>query len=55
MLRDGLALWRGPPLSDFAYEPFAQAEIARLEDLRLAAIEERDRGRPRRSAATPRS
>ena len=41
MLRDGLALWRGPPLADFAYEPFAQAEIARLEDLRLAAIEER--------------
>src|SRR3954468_20767016 len=30
LLRDGLALWRGPPLADFAYEPFAQAEIARL-------------------------
>jgi DNA-binding SARP family transcriptional activator/DNA-binding beta-propeller fold protein YncE len=40
-LRDGLALWRGAPLADFAYEPFAQAEIARLEDLRLAATEER--------------
>jgi DNA-binding SARP family transcriptional activator len=34
-------MWRGPALADFAYEPFAQAEIARLEELRLAAIEER--------------
>src|SRR4051812_42401068 len=40
-LRDGLALWRGPPLADFRYEPFAQAEIARLEELRLASLEER--------------
>jgi YVTN family beta-propeller protein len=40
-LRIGLALWRGPPLSDFASEPFAQSEIARLEELRLAALEER--------------
>ena len=36
-----LALWRGPPLEEFAYEGFAQAEIARLEELRLAATEER--------------
>src|SRR5438046_43718 len=28
-LRDALALWRGPPLADFVYEPFAQREIAR--------------------------
>jgi DNA-binding SARP family transcriptional activator len=41
LLRDGLALWRGPPLADFAYEPFAQAEIARLEELRLTAVERR--------------
>src|ERR671923_1738426 len=41
VLREGLALWRGPPLADFAYEPFAQAEIARLEELRLTAIEQR--------------
>jgi DNA-binding SARP family transcriptional activator/ABC-type branched-subunit amino acid transport system substrate-binding protein/DNA-binding beta-propeller fold protein YncE len=41
LLRDALALWRGTPLSDVSYEPFAQAEIARLEALRLAAIEER--------------
>jgi len=40
-LRVALALWRGPPLSDFASEPFAQGEIARLEELRLAALEER--------------
>ena len=34
----GLALWRGPALADFAYEPFAQAEIARLEELRWEAL-----------------
>jgi DNA-binding SARP family transcriptional activator len=32
-LRNALALWRGPPLDDFAYESFAQASIARLEEL----------------------
>jgi DNA-binding SARP family transcriptional activator len=40
-LGDALALWRGPALADFAYEPFAQAAIARLEELRLQAEEER--------------
>ncbi len=40
-LRSALALWRGPPLADFASEPFAQGEIGRLEELRLAAFEER--------------
>jgi WD40 repeat protein/DNA-binding SARP family transcriptional activator len=40
-LRDALSLWRGPALSDLAYEPFAQSEIARLEERRLAAFEER--------------
>ena len=40
-LRAALGLWRGPPLSDVAFEPFAQGEIARLEELRLAALEER--------------
>ena len=40
-LRIGLALWRGPPLADFAYEPFAQPEIARLDELRLSALEQR--------------
>jgi DNA-binding SARP family transcriptional activator len=38
-LREALSLWRGPPLADFAYESFAQAAIARLEEIRLAAVE----------------
>ena len=41
LLRQALALWRGTPLADFAFEPFAQAEIARLEERRLVALEER--------------
>jgi predicted ATPase/DNA-binding SARP family transcriptional activator len=40
-LHDALALWRGPALADVAYEPFAQADAARLEETRLAALEER--------------
>jgi DNA-binding SARP family transcriptional activator len=40
-LKEALALWRGPPLADLAYEEFAQAEIARLEEVRIAAIEQR--------------
>jgi DNA-binding SARP family transcriptional activator len=40
-LGGALELWRGAPLSDFAYEPFAQQEIARLEELRAVAVEER--------------
>jgi DNA-binding SARP family transcriptional activator/class 3 adenylate cyclase len=40
-LRDGLRLWRGPPLADLAYESFCQGEIARLEELRLSAVEDR--------------
>jgi DNA-binding SARP family transcriptional activator len=41
MIRQALELWRGPALSDFAYESFAQNEAARLEELRLTAVEER--------------
>src|SRR4051794_11981562 len=41
LLSEGLALWRGPPLADLAYASFAQPEIARLEELRLDALEER--------------
>ena len=41
LLRQALALWRGPPLADFLYEPFAQPAIARLEALRLGALERR--------------
>jgi DNA-binding SARP family transcriptional activator len=40
-LREALSLWRGPPLADLAYEEFAQAEIARLEEMRLGAVEQR--------------
>jgi DNA-binding SARP family transcriptional activator len=41
LLREALGLWRGPPLAEFAYEPFAENEIARLQELRLVALEER--------------
>ncbi len=40
-LRAALALWRGPPLADFAYEPFAQAAIGRLDEMYLLAVEMR--------------
>jgi predicted ATPase/DNA-binding SARP family transcriptional activator len=40
-LQDALALWHGPALADFHYRRFAQAESARLEELRLASLEER--------------
>jgi class 3 adenylate cyclase/tetratricopeptide (TPR) repeat protein len=39
ILREALELWRGPPLADFTYAPFAQVEIARLEELRWDALE----------------
>lgn len=38
--REALGLWRGPPLSDFAYDEFAQGEIRRLEALHLDALEQ---------------
>ena len=41
VLREALKLWRGPPLADLAFEPFAQTEIARLEEQHEAAIEAR--------------
>jgi DNA-binding SARP family transcriptional activator len=37
--RQALALYRGEPLADIASEPFAGAEIRRLEELRLTAAE----------------
>jgi DNA-binding SARP family transcriptional activator len=40
-LREALACWRGPALVEFPSEPFAQHEIGRLEEERLAAIEDR--------------
>jgi YVTN family beta-propeller protein len=39
-LRAALALWRGAPLADVSDEPFAQVEIARLEELRAGVIED---------------
>ena len=38
-LSEGLALWRGPAYGELAVAPFARAEAARLEELRLAALE----------------
>ena len=38
-LERALSLWRGAPLAELAYEPFAQREIARLDDLRATALE----------------
>lgn len=40
-LGEALDLWRGPVLADFTYEPFAQAEISSLEEIRLSAVETR--------------
>jgi len=39
LLREALALWRGPALAELALEPFVGTEIARLEEQRLAALE----------------
>jgi DNA-binding SARP family transcriptional activator len=41
LLQQALELWRGPALAEFAFEQFAQAEIRRLDELRLVALEER--------------
>ena len=41
LLRQALALWRGPPLADLTYESFARASIERLEELRLSAVQKR--------------
>jgi predicted ATPase/DNA-binding SARP family transcriptional activator len=40
-LREALGLWRGPAYEDVRYEAFAQAEATRLDELRLAALEDR--------------
>jgi DNA-binding SARP family transcriptional activator len=41
VLGEALGMWRGPALGTVAYEQFAQPEIRRLEELRLAALEAR--------------
>jgi DNA-binding SARP family transcriptional activator len=40
-LREALAMWRGPPLAELAFEQFAQAAIQQLEEQRLATLEDR--------------
>jgi DNA-binding SARP family transcriptional activator len=39
LLREALGLWRGPPLADVSFEPFALAAAERLEELRVTAVE----------------
>jgi len=39
LIEEALSLWRGSALSDFRYEAFAQSEVVRLDDARLAAEE----------------
>ena len=55
LLHEALDLWRGPALADFVYEPFAQAEIARLEELRLRCPRSPHRRRSRARTAGPSS
>jgi DNA-binding SARP family transcriptional activator len=40
-LRDALGLWRGSPFADLGFESFLQAEVARLDEFRLTALEDR--------------
>jgi DNA-binding SARP family transcriptional activator len=39
LLREGLGLWRGRPLAEFAEEPFARAVVPGLEQQQLGALE----------------
>jgi DNA-binding SARP family transcriptional activator/streptogramin lyase len=41
LLHDALMLWRDAPLPELRTEPFSTAVVAQLEQLRLAALEER--------------
>lgn len=41
LLDEALALWRGESLADVRYEPFAQPEVARLDELKIALAERR--------------
>ena len=40
LYRDALAVWRGEPLADLVFEPFARPVVERLSDLRLAVTEQ---------------
>jgi DNA-binding SARP family transcriptional activator len=41
LLGEALSLMRGPPLGEFAFDSFAREEISRLDELSLAALEDR--------------
>ena len=41
LLREALELWRGPALGELSYEPALAGDAARLEETRVAALEER--------------
>jgi DNA-binding SARP family transcriptional activator len=41
LLRSAEQLWEGRPFADLEFEPFGRLEVERLEELRLAAVEER--------------
>jgi DNA-binding SARP family transcriptional activator/ABC-type branched-subunit amino acid transport system substrate-binding protein len=41
VLREALSEVRGPPLAEFAFEPFAQAPLAELAELQMAVLEDR--------------
>ncbi|MCQ4042168.1 BTAD domain-containing putative transcriptional regulator [Streptantibioticus rubrisoli] len=41
LLREALAVWRGPALADVGAAPFAAGQVARIEESRLAALEDR--------------
>ena len=55
-LNESLALWRGEALAGLRRSTFARSDIARLDEMRLAAIEERieaDLARGRQAALVP--
>ena len=41
LMTEALGLWRGPPFAEVAFDDFAQAEVRRLEELHLVALETR--------------
>ena len=56
LLRAALAEWRGAPLEEFGWAPFAPMEMRRLEELRLEAVElrvEADLAAGRRAELVP--